>query len=337
MISTHPLRRVLRTLLPARVARRRTLVVQHLGFDGIELDTLAGMLDGVAQELGLELRLNDVGGEVVLAEQGFVERIAPQVLHAFLDERPLLTVAAEQVDQDAAAGAAAARSRAHALHAELVRALQSVVPPRASGTDSVAPGPDSAFAVGFDSGFDSRDPALQTSAQVLDADSAELLNRLRCGLVDPTQAPLLASYGAGGALRFDFARGTVEVDDRADQRLRVMRELPRLTDEVVPAPDARLRDLDLVAWDMAQAARHQRLLHAPDHWWRTPLLALPGVDVRRYTQQPEQLALARQLAAGPASPSELRRRCRVGMAELRGFLQAVLFLGVAQWLPGPQD
>lgn len=57
-----------------------------------------------------------------------------------------------------------------------------------------------------------------------------------------------------------------------------------------------------------------------------------NVDIKRYTHQPQYLMLARELARAPASPAELRRQCRVGVEAMRGFLQAMLMLGLAQWL-----
>lgn len=334
MITSHPLRRALQALRPSRQmpkARRRSLVVQHLGFDWDELETLTGVLDGVGRELDLELRLDGTAGEVVLADQQFVERVAPQVLNAFLDTRPLLTLDGASngaVDE----GGDGTRRRARLLHAELLRQLQTLPGPGRSGAQPArSPGTES----GYDSDFDSRSDCAPANQPVPDPDTAALLNRLRRGLVDPTQEALAAGYGDGEALYIDFAQGVVQIDERADQRLRLMHELPRLAGMQAPRPahTARLRDLDLVAWDLAQAASHVRLLHAPDDWWHTPLLALPGIDVRRYSQHPQQLALARELACAPATPSELRRRCRVSVSELRGFLQAVLFLGLAQWLP----
>lgn len=335
MITSNPLRRALQALRPSRSsppAGRRPLVVQHLGFDGSGLQTLTDVLDGVGRELELELRLDGARGEVVLADQQFVERVAPQVLNAFLDTRPLLTL-------DGASGGAgddlrdATRGRVRLMHGQLLRQLQALpgacrsAPRQARGLDA-----DS----GYDSAFDSRSDFTRAIEQAPDPATAELLNRLRRGLVDPTQDALVAGYGPGEVLSIDFAQGVVRVDERADQRLRLMHELPSLAgmQAARPVRGARLRDLDLVAWDLAQAASQVRLLHAPDDWWRTPLLALPGLDVRRYTQHPRQLELARELARAPATPSELRRRCRVSMNELRGFLQAVLFLGLAQWLPG---
>ena len=99
-----------------------------------------------------------------------------------------------------------------------------------------------------------------------------------------------------------------------------------------PSARSRRRDLDVVAWDLALAARGQRLLHAPADWWHAPLVSLPNVDIKRYTHQPQYLMLARELARAPASPAELRRQCRVGVEAMRGFLQAMLMLGLAQWL-----
>ena len=89
-----------------------------------------------------------------------------------------------------------------------------------------------------------------------------------------------------------------------------------------------------MAWDIALAAGGFRLLHSPVNWWHTPLIARPGLNVARYTLQPQHLELARCLAVAPISPADLRRRCRVGLTQLRGFLQACLFLGLVYWVPG---
>jgi len=327
MNSAHPIRRALRALLPIKAPQRRSLVVQHLGFEGADLDTLPAVLDDVGRELGVELRLDGVGGDVVLAERAFVERVAPQVLHAFLEERPLLTVAHGTADRDDAV------RRAQVLHAELVNQLQALAEAQGAGPVSRPPGEPARPDSGFDSDFDSRAPSLQPSGQELDPDRAELLNRLRRGLVDPGQGPLAAGYGQGASLRIDFASGRVLIDELADQRLRIARELPYLANGPLPDGRAKLRDLDLVVWDIALAAGDFRLLHAPVNWWRTPLVGLPKVEMARYTALPQHLAMARELARGPVSPAELRRRCRVGLGDLRGFLQAALFLGLVHWLP----
>lgn len=340
MIPAHPLRRALHALTRRAPPRRRPLVVQHLGFDDGELKTLSGVLDEVGRELGVELRLGDVAGDVVLAEQGFLGGLAPQVLQAFLEERPLLAIDAQAV------GTADARRRIRTLHATLVRELQQSghaaageldgadADDGAGGEAARTHGGRSGFVPdsGYDSAFERRESATVAVGAEPDADCAELLNRVRRGLVDPGEQPLCAAYAGDAVLQFDFAQGSVLLDEHADQRLRIVHELPRLAEGAVPGARSRRRDLDVVAWDLALAARGQRLLHAPADWWHAPLVSLPNVDIKRYTHQPQYLMLARELARAPASPAELRRQCRVGVEAMRGFLQAMLMLGLAQWL-----
>jgi hypothetical protein len=165
----------------------------------------------------------------------------------------------------------------------------------------------------------------------MDADRAELLNGVRRGFADPGQPALEAGYGHKAALTLDFAAGVAFVDELADRHLRVMRELPYLARAARPQPDCKQRDLDLVVWDIAFAARDFRLLHAPADWWHTPLQTTGELNLSRYTMQPQHLEMARVLAARRLSPAELRRRCRVGLADLRGLLQACLFLGLVKW------
>lgn len=327
-----PIRSVLRALLNGRAAQSQTLVVQHLGFDHADLDTLPAVLDEVGRELGVGFRLDGVSGDLVLAEQAFVERVAPQVLHAFLDERPLVTM------PSAPGSAHDVRRRARQLHAELVQQLRALsLLPVAGGL----PQPDMARPVaplpsGFDSQFDSRQHADKLAEADLDPDRAELLNRLRRGLVDPAQPMLEAAYGTQAALVLDFASGVGYVDELADQRLRVVRDLPYLAPGATPEPGCKQRELDLVAWDIAVAAGDFRLLNSPIRWWHAPLLATPGLDVSRFTGLPRHLDMARALSAGPISPAELRRQCRVSLPDLRGFLQAALFLSLIQWVSTTQ-
>lgn len=328
MNPAHPLRRALQALTRRAPPRRRPLVVQYLGFDGSELQTLSGVLDDVGRELGVEVRLDDVAGDLVLAEQDFIGSVAPQVLQAFLEHRPLLAI------EGGAVGTADARQRIRTLHATLVRELQQA-PFAADGAVAEVPLAGSSGFVpdsGYDSGFDSRPPAAFAVGREPDAGCAEMLNRLRRGLVDPGERPLCAAYARDAVLHFDFTHGSVTLDEQADQRLRIMHELPRLAADALPGRRTKRRDLDLVAWDLALAARGLRLLHAPADWWHAPLIALPHVDIKRYTRQPQYLSLARELASGPATPAELRRSCRVGVDVLRGFLQAMLLLGMTQWL-----
>lgn len=328
-----PIRRVLQALLPGVAADRRVLTVQHLGFACSELETLPAVLDEVGRELGVSLALDGVHGDVVLAEEGFVTRVSPQVLNAFLEDRPLVVIT-----RPGAALGDEARRHARGLHGELVRQLRGL----SDGLDTAHSVPAavpaaSAAGAGFDSGFDSRfDSRLNADRLAegeLDPDRAELLNVLRRGLVDPSAPPLRAGYGHRAALSIDFATGVAHLDELAEQHLRVTREVPYLSRGADPGPRARLRDLDLVVWDIALAAGGFRLLHSPVNWWRTPLLLSPQARLGRYTALPQHLEMARVLAAGPISPAELRRRCRVGITDLRAFLQASLFLGLLHWLP----
>ncbi|MCA0240354.1 MAG: hypothetical protein LCI02_05785 [Proteobacteria bacterium] len=342
MIAARPLRRVLRALLPGSEPRRRALVVQHLGFECSDLDTLPAVLDEVGRELGVDLRLDGIRGDVVLAKQAFVSRVAPQVLNAFLEDRPLLTITDVpatalngEVGGAEEGGLPQARRKAQRPHAELVRQLQSV-----QGLEGLhetrratAEAPSTVPVSGFDSQFDTGQHADQLSQADLDPDRAQLLNLLRRGLVDPSQPSLSAGYGRQATLLIDFATGVALVDELADQRLRVTRDVPYLARGATPGPLAKARELDLVVWDIALAAGGFRLLNSPVNWWHTPLLAQPQLNVSRYTLLPQHLELARHLGQGPVSPADLRRRCRVNVTELRGFLQAGLFLGLLHWVP----
>lgn len=332
-MNAQRIRRAVRALLPGGRGERKSLVVQHLGFESTQLDTLPAVLDDVGRELGVELRLDGAGGDVVLAERNFVARVTPQVLHAFLEERPLLTVA------HAEAGPADTWRQARLLHQELVRQLRSVTAGSATEPESVAVAGASTLppASDFDSAFDTRQQVEREVEPELDPDRAELLNRLRRGMADPSQAPLAAGYGRQAALSIDFAARVAVVDELADQRLRVMREVPYLARSARPGAKADVRDLDLVVWDIALAAGGFRLLHSPVNWWHAPLSAPAGLDVSRYSNAPQHREMARCLATAPISAAELRRRCRSSVSDLRGFLQAGLFLGLIHWLSTKRD
>jgi len=322
-MSTHQIRRMLRSLLPAAATTPRALVMQHLGFDSAELDTLPAVLGDVGRELGLSLTLDAMGGDVVLAQHDFVSRVAPQVLQAFLEDRPLLTVS-----RSPAGGGVA--QRAYLLHADLVRQLRDLTR-RSPAAGDVEAAASTLPPSGYDSDFDSRLHAERLAEADLDPDRAELLNRLRRGLVDPAQPVLRAGYGAGAALEIDFADGCVRLDEMADQRLRVARDVPYLMRGAAPSDQAKRRELDLVAWDIAIAAGDFRLLHSPVNWWHAPLVAGADLDVSRFTRQPRHREMARLLAFGALSPADLRRRARVSLHDLRAFLQGCLFLGLVHW------
>lgn len=324
MNALMPIRRALRSLLPPVPLRPRSCVLHHLGFDAGQLDAMLQPLADAGEALGVELRLDAAQGDVVVVEQRFAGRASPQMLQAFLDDRPLLMLDA---------GLSGTAMRQH-LQRQLRPLLElGSATPAAAGEEAWA-GSTLPPASGYDSAFDTRQDSAKLVEAELDPDRAELLNRLRRGLVDPTQPPLAAGFGTGAAVLLDFAAGQAWLDEPAEQKVRLQREVPYLSAGVEPGPKARSRELDLVAWDIALAAGGFRLLHSPVNWWHTPLIARPGLNVARYTLQPQHLELARCLAVAPISPADLRRRCRVGLTQLRGFLQACLFLGLVYWVPG---
>lgn len=322
-MNTLSIRRALRSLLPGSAAARPEVVLQPVGFEASQRDTLPAVLDVVGRELGLALSLDDARGDAVLAEQDFVSHVSPQVLSAFLDERPLLAVSMPPVD--------AARRALQEAHADLARQLRLLRDN--SGLTPLAALSTLPPSSGFDSQFDSRAQAEQFAEIELDADRAQLLNTLRRGLVDPTEPLLVAGYGPKAALVIDFATGIATLDERADQHLRVTREVPYLAHGAQPGMTAKARELDQVVWDIALAAGGYRLLNSPDSWWQALLIAQPRLDVARFSSRPQHREMARCLAVAPISPAELRRRCRVGLTDLRGFLQACLFLGLVYWVP----
>lgn len=317
-MTVSTIRTTLGRLLTGGAAEAPVVQVQHIGFDGADAAGLAELLAGVGRDLGLRLVADEVQGELVLVADGFAERVSPAVMAAFLSERPMV-----RVDRKLLADSATAREHLRrAMEPQLVVRQAAA---RHGGRADVATS-------GYDSGFDSTLQADRLEDAELDADRSELLSRLRRGLVDPSQPVLVAGYGPGAAMAIDFAVGVARIDQAADQRLRVSRQVPYLGLGVQPGPGARERELDLVTWDIAMAAGSYRLMRAPANWWRTELIAPAQLSVSRYTLQPQHLALARALAAEPMTPAQLCRGCRVSLVDLRSFLQATLLLGLAQWV-----
>lgn len=326
-MNTTTIRRALQALLPGDVRPLEPLVVQPIGFADSSLQVLAELVEAAGRELGQSLVLERGRGDIVLADRTFIQQVVPQVLNAFIEDRPLVTLELPLIDT------LDPLRRASRAHVELVRQLRSLPEGLASTSASSMSAPSS----GFDSGFDSRAHVEQLVQTDLDPDRAQLLNALRRGLVDPAEALLTAGYGPGASLVIDFATGVATLDPRAEEHLRVMREVPYLARGARPGDGARSRELDLVVWDIALAAGGFRLLHSPVNWWRAPLIARPGLDVSRFTTLPQHRAMARCLSVAPISPAELRRRSRVSLADLRGFLQACLFLGQVHWVPMPRS
>jgi hypothetical protein len=215
-MNTLSIRRALRSLLPGSATMRPVMVLQPVGFEASQRDTLPAMLDVVGRELGLVLALDDSRGDAVLAEQDFVNHVSPQVLSAFLDERPLVAVSMPP--------AGAARGDGPLAQTDLTRQLRTLRD--SGGWTSAAAASTLPPSSGFDSQFDSRPQTEKLAEFELDPDRAQLLNTLRRGLVDPTEPLLAAGYGPQAALVIDFATGIATLDERADQHLRVTREVP---------------------------------------------------------------------------------------------------------------
>ena len=324
---------------PCPTVEHRLLTLQHLGFNAAELARLPRILQGVGAQLGLELVLGGGVGEVVLMEGGFGERVAPQVLHAFLEDRVVVTLSASaEISGDELAN----ELQAQAQQRQLLEQLRRLVQRRSLGTMlqaaqevQVADAAHAAHAEassGFDSKFDSRMDAEALFAPEVDKDRYQLVTLLRKGMREPSSAPLLVSYGDAATMRIDFSTQRVRIDTLALQHLRLARELPYITPRRELAADVQERDLDLVMWDLGLASRDFRLLNAPLDWWHSRLASPTNANVARFTRAPQELDMARMLQAAPTSPADLRRKARVSLADLRGFLQACLFLGQAYWV-----
>ena len=184
----------------------------------------------------------------------------------------------------------------------------------------------------FDSDLDSRLQAAQLQGEQPDAGQRALVDRMLQGWLDPGAPPLRARYSDGALLHVDCAARLVTLDPLAQQGLRVRRELPRVDDGAPPPGEhAMVHDLDEVVWHLGLACGRFALLGQPDDAWHAMLLDVDVGQVERHSRQPRHLELMRRLQQGAASPSVLRRHVRIGVPELRGFLQACLFLGLVHW------
>jgi hypothetical protein len=198
---------------------------------------------------------------------------------------------------------------------------------------------------GFDSQFDTRIDGEQLLARAIEPGWQELLGEVlsavRHGPAQPGRQPgvqaFAASYGEGAHLLFDFRARLVFIDPLAQQYLRVRRELPQPAPGVRPCTDALVRELDATLWDLGIAAGPHTLLDQPADWWHCSLRWVAEGGVERYSRIPRHLDLTRRLLQGPATPSELRRHARVGVGDLRRFIQACLMGRLLQWAPASQD
>ena len=333
---------------PARrpSARRRgmssSLVLHHFGVDDLALIELQALIGRLADELGLEILLDQHAGEIALVDENLLRSVRPQLVAAFCEERPIITLQREPRTCGAVRGAidgAALRAQLQAL----LRAGRPAPAPmrrfvdRPQAADTTLPWTaalpdfkDSAPVV--DADLEARLSAAALAHAPIDPARARFLDALYAGLADPARAPLVAGYDSGGLMVIDFAHSHVLLEPRAQDALRLAKRLPVLNDGAVPAADRQTCDLDRVLWSLGWAAGMQPLHAAVADWWYQPLVALKPQEVSRYSAVPVHLEMARALAEGPMTPSRLRRKCRADIAELRCFLQACLWLGLLGWL-----
>lgn len=332
----------LRGRLAGSARARPRLRLQALGLSDRELKQLRPVVAQVGERLGVAMELDKEAGDIVVVDSGFAAHVSPHALRAYCESRPLVALDPRTADDEAAT-----LGRVEQRQQELLRQLRELPIVRRSSAhygaagwdpellqDETAPAPPPAAEdSGFDSGFDSRLQAPALAAPPLDTLRQRVVTRLLAGLVDPSSPALALSYGPGACLWVDFDAGLVRFDPPALQQLRVRRELPTFAPGARPGEDATVVELEQAVWDIGLACGAHRLLEEPQDWWHTPLEAPRGASVQRYTRQPRHLALAQRLFAGPVTPSQLRREAQVSVPDLRRFLQASLFVGVAYWAP----
>jgi hypothetical protein len=322
---------ILSRLLSRRsaVPDKARLRVQPIGFSDVQTRQLKLLCARIGESLDLWLEIDARHGDIVLAEPGFAARLPPRQLARMVDARPLLRLDLSVPDDPAAGALSLFENRQQELLA-LLRELPVVrgLSPQfgASGWDP------SLLEVAFlPSGYE--EAALGLDAPAFSASQSLLVTSLLRGLMDSTMRPLVAGYGPMAMLRVDFAQGYALVDPLAQQALRVRRELPAVMTSGVPGSDAIERDLRELVWDCGIAAAPCRLLDQPLDWWHTPLGSCADPGVQRFTRLPRHLDMAAVLFRQRVSPAELQQRTGHTVAQMRPFLQACLFLGLAWWSP----
>ena len=318
------------------------LVLHHFGVDDLALIELQGLIGRLASELGIELRLDQHAGEIALVDENLLRSVRPQLVAAFCEERPIVTLQRAPRTSGAVRGAI----DDSALRAQLQALLRDGWPPptpmrrfpdhpQAAGRTDTWPAslPDFGDSgPGVDANLDARPPAAALAHAPINAARARFLDALHAGLADPARAQLVASYEGGGLMVIDFAHSHVLLEPRAQDALRLAKQLPMLNAGAVPTAGMQTSALDRVLWSLGWAAGTHALHAAGADWWHQPLVALKPQEVPRYSAAPVHLEMARALAEGPMTPSQLRRKSRTDIAELRCFLQACLWLGLLGWL-----
>lgn len=312
----------------------RHIALQHVLPSDSDLASVQAVLERVGQALDLQLELSASGGDVVLMDAELAARMSPQLVQAFTESRPLVTLHGLSGDERLLMSAAERLERSQRELLAQLRELPIVRRrARAAMSATATTLPQSHIASGWDSGFDSSlDNHELLAAEIADGQRL-VVQRVLDGLRSPEAAVLAASYGPGANLRFNFHTRLVAIDALALQHLRVRRELPQPAPGAEPEHDAQIRDLDETLWDLGLAAGPHQLMDEPADWWRQPLQWNPGARIEPYSRVPRYIELARLLQQRPFSPSDLRRRARVSVQDLRRFLQASLMVGLLRWLP----
>jgi hypothetical protein len=299
----------------------------------------------VSETLGVHFELQEHAGDVVLLDAQRAAQIAPQVVEAFTDGRPVVSLSAlvEQTSPQTTSS-----NRLQWREAELLRQLREIPLVRRQAARAARRKPRGALVGGdsmltdtarehsglstsFDTTFDSKLDVDQWAGAELAPAQLDFIQGLLQGLNNPATAPMMASYGEDAHLRFDFGLRRVTLNALAEQYLRVQSEVPRLSPVARTQSHASVRDLHQVVWDVGLACGVCLPLGAPKNWWYQPLTLRSDARIERYTRQPRHLTMALRLATGPATPSVLRSQARVSVAELRRFLQACLMLGLVHW------
>ena len=328
-------------LAPPSPTRRVRL--QHIGLATADVRALQALLDDVGEQLAVALEVRSDDGEIVLMDAELAARLSPQLLNAYTDDRPLVTV--PRLPHATQPGPDDAALLAHG-HRELLRQLGRLTLVLERGARGhakrAAQGADSSYVStlqqplsrtesGFDSEFDSRIDGALLQAEEIERDQLQVLRAVLRGMDDPAAPALCASYGPEANLRFDFRARLVTIDPLALQHLRVRRELPQPAPGARPQTDYALRELDQTVWDLGLASGPFALLNQPADWWHTPLHRVLPARVERYSQVPKHLDMGRLLLAGPQTPSALRRQARVSVDDVRRFVQACLLVRLAHW------
>jgi hypothetical protein len=330
----------------------RQVLIQHLAMPEKSLGLLQAALDEVGQQIGLKFELRPVAGEIMLMDASLASGITPQLMQALAEERPVVTVSHLL---DASDPLLSASERFERCQQELLRQLQAIAfvrsrSPRWSpsgwalngGLDDPASEPPGSAQMRYDDEFDSVLNADALLPDVAERGQQDVLRVVRRGLQDPTVAALYASYGAEANLRFDFRSRLVTLDARALQHLRVRREVPQPSQSGKPQIHHSVLELDEVAWALGVAAGAFPLFDEPQDWWHTPLQCVDqggassqaaemSGSLQAYTRLPLHIEMMRVLQGQRCSPSQLRRKVRTGVIDVRRFVQAALMLQLVQW------